>query len=65
MMELATCEIEVTVMLLRTEEGVANSTARGRGSCDSVRWPWHSNKIDDFFIGVEILVKHYASPIKL
>jgi hypothetical protein len=43
-MELATCnDIEVTVVLLRTEEGVANSTARGRGSCDSVRWPWHSN----------------------
>jgi hypothetical protein len=44
MMELATCEIEVTVVLLRTEE-VANSTARGRGSCDSVRWPWHSNSL--------------------
>jgi hypothetical protein len=43
LMELATCEIEVTVVLLRTEEGVANSTARGRGSCDSVRWPWHFN----------------------
>jgi hypothetical protein len=43
LMELATCEIEVTVVLLHTEEGVANSTARGRGSCDSVRWPWHSN----------------------
>jgi hypothetical protein len=43
-MELATCnDIEVTVVLLRTEEGVANFTARGRGSCDSVRWPWHSN----------------------
>jgi hypothetical protein len=43
-MELATCnDIEVDVVLLRTEEGVANSTARGRGSCDSVRWPWHSN----------------------
>jgi hypothetical protein len=44
LMELATCEIEVTVVLLHTEEGVTNSTARGRGSCDSVRWPWHSNK---------------------
>jgi hypothetical protein len=46
-MELATCnDIEVDVVLLRTEEGVANSTARGRGSCDSVRWPWHSNTLD-------------------
>jgi hypothetical protein len=45
-MELATYnDTEVTVVLLRTEEGVANSTARGRGSCDSVRWPWHSNMI--------------------
>jgi hypothetical protein len=43
-MELATCnDIEVDVVLLHTEEGVANSTARGRGLCDSVRWPWHSN----------------------
>jgi hypothetical protein len=50
-MELATCEIEVTVVLLRTEEGVANSTARGRGSCDSIRWPWHSNTIYPFLCG--------------
>jgi hypothetical protein len=43
-MELATCnDIEVTVVLLHTEEGVANSTACGRGSCDTVRWSWHSN----------------------
>jgi hypothetical protein len=45
-MELVTCnDIEVTVVLLHIEEGVANSTARGRGLCDSVRWPWHSNII--------------------
>jgi hypothetical protein len=55
-MELATCEIEVTVVLLRTEEGVANSTARGRGSCDSVRWPWHSNNVvHKFVVGKETL----------
>jgi hypothetical protein len=45
-MELATCnDIEVDVVLLRTEEGVANSTACGRGSCDRTL-AWHSNTHD-------------------
>jgi hypothetical protein len=35
-MELATCDIELTLLVVQV--GVANSTARGRGSCDTVRW---------------------------
>jgi hypothetical protein len=43
-MELVTCNnIKVTVVLLHTEEGVANSTICERRLCNSVRWPWHSN----------------------
>jgi hypothetical protein len=37
LMELATCDIEVDV-IITVQVGVANSTARGRGSCDTVRW---------------------------
>jgi hypothetical protein len=43
-MELVTCnDIEVTIMLLCIEEGVANSTTCRRGLCDFVRWPWYFN----------------------
>jgi hypothetical protein len=65
-MELATCnDIEVNIVLLRTEEGVANSTVRGRRSCDSVCWPWHFNSFEElnlqqqstFFRALEGLIR--------
>jgi hypothetical protein len=54
--ELVTCnDIEVTWLCcyVQKNEGVANSIARGRGSCDTVRWPWHSNT----FFTLNLLIK--------
>jgi hypothetical protein len=37
-MKLATCNDLKVTWLVTVQVGVANPTARGRGSCDTVRW---------------------------